>query len=388
MPITFRTSSKKPVNVFRHKDQPTLTADTLLQQSCHDEHKRSKQILQSSFLDIEDTCIRSHRNGFVGAAVYAYSNHHNLTLRPEDIWFSILTQLSFYINAHAESLRSSFVSHDGKKEVEAMAIGSLQTVNMGLLAVKLTKLMEKHIVDTGLRKWIMPDFSTTTETDRITAAVLMMGSMQKYFSFAMLLRCGIPSVMLLGSQDDWIKIRDRLDKFKQWGEEPALFADRLTTVLDYFVKSFDEPGSAAVQGFWSKIAHHVGGGSGPTYLSGWITAFCFWDAEGKRISTTRAEFVDEPVCRIGETTFSLVDSEDVPAGYASVPVKVDDNGTMYETRMVAGSVGYEAVSIDGARNTRSGAELDTVQPLSGWWMYEVNDGESNNSASIWPLIRI
>lgn len=42
---------------------------------------------------------------FLSSAVKAYSYHHHLVLRPEDVWFSILVQLNVYINEHAEELR-------------------------------------------------------------------------------------------------------------------------------------------------------------------------------------------------------------------------------------------------------------------------------------------
>jgi hypothetical protein len=48
----------------------------------------------------------------------------------------------------------------------------------------------------------MPTFSTTTVNDRTTAAILMMGSMQKYFSYTCCIECGIPSVTLLDERKD------------------------------------------------------------------------------------------------------------------------------------------------------------------------------------------
>ena len=126
--------------------------------------------------------------------------------------------------------------------------------------------MEKHIVELDFRKWVVPDFSTTEEVDRVTAAVLMMGSMQKYFSYRMTLICGIPSVTLLGNKEDWTKIRSRLDMLQRLGSQPQSFASLLVPVLDYFIRSFDNPTAPEVLTFWNKIAHHSGGGSGPQYV--------------------------------------------------------------------------------------------------------------------------
>lgn len=50
----------------------------------------------NSFIqDFFDTShISASENGFVWAVFHAYSHHHNLILRPKDVWFAILSQLS------------------------------------------------------------------------------------------------------------------------------------------------------------------------------------------------------------------------------------------------------------------------------------------------------
>jgi hypothetical protein len=44
-------------------------------------------------------------------------------------------------------------------------------------------LIAKNVVDPELRTWIMPDFSTTEESDSVVAAILMMGALQQYFEY-------------------------------------------------------------------------------------------------------------------------------------------------------------------------------------------------------------
>ncbi len=102
-----------------------LSAEALLKGSCPVEHTRCKSIIQSSFPSFStQPPIHSSANGFVRAVIAAYCDHHHLTIRPEDVWFAILTQLSFFVNAYGEELRSFFVSHDGRKELEVMDNGS------------------------------------------------------------------------------------------------------------------------------------------------------------------------------------------------------------------------------------------------------------------------
>ncbi|KAK7212803.1 hypothetical protein V2G26_019981 [Clonostachys chloroleuca] len=395
MPVTVYPASTTAVAW----KQPTGTSpEELFRSACSDDAQKCKMMIQSSFRDIASAHIHGSNNGFVYAAFQAYNHHYHLKVRPEDVWFSILVQLSFYINKHAEELRSQFVAHEGQKEIEIKEIGTIKTVDFGKLAVAMSRELEKHVVDAQLRDWIMPDFTTTQDNDKIVAAILMMGTLQKYFSYKMTMMCGIPSVTLQGEREDWTKLRDRLDKIANWGEEPAQFATRLKTVLDYFILSFDEPTSADVKEFWNKIAHYKSGGSGPTYLSGWMTSFCFWSAEGELIRNTG--FGSElAFCEIGNTTFLPVDTDDIPAGYASVPVKVDDNGTPYQTRMLAGSVGQQFTSsggpvthtdlrgnkIDPPNGETTG--LDTIEPVIGWWM-ETRTTRTNRLKCFGPLVLI
>lgn len=359
MPITLRTADR---GAEKWPWKNCTTSQELFQNSCRDDSRKSKQIIQSSFShSLTEGHVTSNSNGFVNALYSAYSRHHHLTIRPEDVWFSILNQLSFYINAHAEELRSLFVAHEGQKQLTVTAAGTIHTVDLGRLAVTMTEEIEKNVIDPELRKWMLPDFTTTTESDTVVAAILMMGSMQKYFSYSMCLLCGLPSVTLLGEREDWEKLLERLAKIPTFGKEPAKFASLLEPVLKRFVASFDEPTSPALREFWNQCAHHLGGGSGPTYLSGWVTAFCFWDEEGKRL--------DDPGrggnAVLDDVMFHIVDTDKIPRGYSSVPVKLDDNGVEYDTDMLAGMVGIHAGS-EG---------LDTIQPVSGWWMYEKVSGE-------------
>eukprot|EP00971_Amphidinium_carterae_P027835 548725-Amphidinium_carterae.1 len=46
--------------------------------------------------------------GLVSTIVDAYNNHHELVLRPDDLWQAIVTQFSFYVNANGEALRDRF----------------------------------------------------------------------------------------------------------------------------------------------------------------------------------------------------------------------------------------------------------------------------------------
>lgn len=366
MPITFQTSTQKP-SIWR--GDPAKTGEELLRYSCPDESSRCKKIFHSSFdkhPPNQSKHITPDRNGLVNALFHAYSGHHHLTIRPDDVWISILTQLNFYINAHAENLRSLFVAHEDREELVVIADedGTIVDVDVGKMAVQMTTLMQNFVNDEELQSWFLPSFTTTNDNDRIAAAVIMMGTLQKYFTYVMVTRCGVPSVTLLGERSDWINLLAKLDKIHGFGEEPRLFASLLKPVLEAFVASFDHPDAPQTKDFWSKSVHHDAG-SGYSHLSGWVTAFCFWNREGKSL-------YNQDGLKLSGSVFPRIDTKDIPPAFISVPVKVEDYaaGRFYDTFMVAGLVGIEATSTPSPSKPTQLA-LNSIRPYSGWWMYEV-----------------
>lgn len=356
------------------------------------------RLLQSSFDNGKiPPVLLARSNGFYDAVTEAYNQHHHLVIRPEDIWIAILTQFSFYVNAHAEELRGSFVSHKGKKELEIVYGGGNRfTVDYADFATRMTKLLDQNVVDPDLRTWILPSFSTTTENDIAVSAIIMMGTLKAYFDYKCRIICGIPSVTLLGEKADYEDILGRLDKLADYGKEPEQFASMLKRVLTYVIRSFDEPQGGTVKDFWTRILKwNRSSLSGGDYWTGWAVAFCFWDADGDRLAKFRgdsgwstdydARDEEEGPGLAADNTgeysggslsadFGLLptskelgrlNSDAEVAGFISVPVKIDDNGDVFMAEMLAGSVG---ISCSASEKTKSG--LDTLQPCLGWFMYE------------------
>lgn len=116
---------------------------------------------------------------------------------------------------------------------------------------------------------------------------------------------------------------------------------------------------------------------------------------------------DRPGCNLDGILYHRVDTDAIPLGWVGAPINVDDNGTEYKTMMVAGSMGLrvsssgenldhnqvlvcDPVKTDGSREVQNDTDReityqpyriteeealetgpDTLQPVIGWWMYEV-----------------
>lgn len=150
-------------------------------------------------------------------------------------------------------------------------------------------------------------------------------------------------------------------------------------VVKRFVKSFDEPTSPETISFWQPIAHRTGGGSGPTFYSGWITAFCFWDRHGNHVPSRGAniKYPEHRRCdrssiylRLDEAVYHQIESNDVSPGFSSVSVGLDDKGTIFDCLMVAGSVGMRCRS-SGEKLAGGERGFDTLAAQAGWWIFEI-----------------
>ncbi|KAI0514651.1 hypothetical protein F5B22DRAFT_226152 [Xylaria bambusicola] len=398
MPVTIKIAQHDANPVSGKSCHTGLTSEALLIGAAPAKRPEVGTIIQSSYPLGGDSnrAISPCDNRLVRTIFQAYTSHHHLILRPEDIWFAILTQFSFHVNANAEALRHKFVAHDGKVGlILRQYFDSLATIDYGDMCTNMTRLIEANITDPSLRAWIMPSWTTTTKEDVIVASVCMMGTLQRYFEYVFdACMCGIPTATLLGDRADWVDLASRVERLGEYGEEPQLFRDVLRPVVRGFVETFDNPADERVRDFWSRAIDHQRG-SGMNHLSGWITAFLIWDEEGKFRITKRLQdrakdaaqkaFAPDssaplslhPLSEIGWAGYR-VDLNQVPAGFVSVPVKLKNPETevMVDTQLLAGSVAMEALTSEPPQQESSdnGARY-TVKPVTGWWMYQVKGGE-------------
>jgi hypothetical protein len=287
MPVTFCPAANTKIEPYGAERTFGDRNSAWLFQKTYRDERPIVEHLQSSFGrgGSQPAPVTACNNGFVDTLVDAYSRHHALVIRPDDVWTCILTQFSLFVNGkgRAERLRHLFVAHEGKRKLTITTVGTRHSVDFGALAREMTEKIHENVVDPELRAWILPDFSTTTENDTVVASTIMMATLKAYFKYSMMLMCGLPRVTLLGTLDDWTRILHRVDKLVLYGPETTAWRNLLRPVLARFVKAF-EPGyadSAENLDFWQRVAHRESGGSGPTYLSGWITAFCAFGDSGQ-----------------------------------------------------------------------------------------------------------
>jgi len=354
---------------------------TYNRRTCKTEQPEKRRIIQSSFHELNPSSppIIPYGNGLVHGVIRAFEQDLHLVLRPDDIWLSILTQFSMFVNGNSEHLRRQFVAHEGKKELAIdIRPQPISDVDMGRFAQAMTQLIQENVVDPHLRELIMPNFSTTTDDDKSVAAIVMMGTLQSYFDYILRGGCGFPSVTLQGEKSDWEEILRKVQRLSKYGPQATEWTRLLIPIIQYMIASFTQPTSPDIKNFWLRACHAAGAdGSGSVRtLSGWITAFCFFTETGKRTY----QYTDEDLggfyegvsiaerkrLVLGDIVYPLIRSGSIPKGVVSVPVIVQDyaTGLEHKTTMVAGSVGMMPPTGE------DGGSLAKVQPKSGWWILE------------------
>lgn len=181
-----------------------------------------------------------------------------------------------------------------------------------------------------------------------------MDIMKHYFKYTMWLACGIPSVTLHGTSDDWERLLekaralDALDIGLDWWLETMIPV--LEKLLETYKGHVDED-------WWSRVMskyerYGSGGGAGTIVYSGWICAFFPYDLRGDVVRRRWNE--------------NEMKEEQVPKGLSECPFKIDDNGRESDNVLIAGSCAV-CLTEDGLG----------VQPCIGWMVKKSSRGTSS-----------
>lgn len=196
------------------------------------------RVVKSSF-DDESLCYMGEDNLFK-CMVNAYADHHPLVLSPDVVWLIIAQNFSNYVNKHSEEMRDLFVEHEGKMKI-------VVTEGNDVLGKSGTKGdWEKLLSDFtagvaantkgDVAEMLTADFTTTGVTERIASQITLMDAVETFFEWwNMTMACGIPSITLTGTPDDWRKVQAKARSLEKYGLEK--WSRQLDKVLAEFVKA-------------------------------------------------------------------------------------------------------------------------------------------------------
>jgi len=267
--------------------------------------------------------------GFFSAIIACYNNHWILKTSPDDWWNVIAKTVAQAIddNGDKEKVREFFIDHDEKKEIEII-VPHLATIDYSWLFDQFSTGIRENIKTPGYVDLMQANFSTTTPNQLISSQVMIMSSMQKYFTFSCGTRCGIPGVEMKGTKKDWEKLVDKteaLEKSLKAVIEDIELGDWFAKTANILKKLLDTYNGNPDKEWWSHIlSWNMTYGSGSrNWWSGWMIDFLM-AGEAQKIAHFKS-------------------------GIVSVPLKIFENGGPTDTGLlVAGTVGYDVKEVEGS----------------------------------------
>ncbi len=172
----------------------------------------------------------------VAAVHLAFMDHRPLVLSPDIIWLMICQAVANHLNAHAEELRPRFVRHQGRVQIDVIrndfVKGSPENPWPEVFAEFSTTIREHVGPALDL---LLPDFSTTGPVERSTTEIILLDAVQSYFQCVLHTRCGIPTITVEGTTEDWQTVAYRVEAFADWGL--GAWIEVLRPILRQFVRA-------------------------------------------------------------------------------------------------------------------------------------------------------
>lgn len=292
-------------------------------------------------------------HGLVNAVYFAFSEHRPLVLTPDALWITIAQGLAHHLTNHAEALRSNVVRHKGKITLEAATMELQEPQHWASIVQQWSDGISQHVRN-DLYQLMICDFSTTSPVIQTASQVVMMDAFQQYFNYELAFICGIPSITVKGSVNDWVKIRERVDVMANFHLD--WWTDRLKPICDGFIATVQGTPS---QRFWKHIysPKEMYGGD---CITGWLADLFPY----VKHPITDAPTVRNPILGIPRTNLTEKDglsSVKIPVGLSRAPFTLTSASTdeSKELEIVAGFVGV-----------RQQADNGQLEPEIGWAVVE------------------
>ena len=264
---------------------------------------------------------------------------------------------SYHVAANSEELRRKFVDFDGKKDLTVerldLTIGNIKTEDWRNIFESFVK-QAKQYVGNNLVETLKTDFTTTTVDSAAVGNLSIMSALKHYFEYHLVVfGCGIPSVTVEGTLDDWEKIYERLDylsKFdlKWWTNEiKPIIAEIIETKKGNINKDF-----------WRRMVriYELAEGKGTERMSfydrlhfdGWFAKFYPYDKYGETTSLDSISLGSRFYC-------DYLPSEilDIPF---TLTEKIGDHSVDHKCTLFGGFLGME-----------QNKETYALKPCIGWY---------------------
>ena len=342
--FTFQVDDVKPDKIGNHFSS---SPSTFLRQRIDKTNMKIDDFSHKQ--DVNTKILFSDINGLMGAAHFAYYNHYPLKISVSDFILMIAQGIAAHLDIHAEEVRPYFVNHEGKEKISIFRPdfrpqgGNDWSTVFGQFAEGVKERIKMDFYDI-----MVDDTSVATKLSKISSEIAIMDTFKHYFEYEVCCGCAMTEVTLVGSKDDWEKLRSKVHKLKEFNVDDRLqldwWLDRLVPLVDQIV---DQAVSRKIdRSFWSKIyqSHEKKGRFyyEPTpKVNGWLNVFNPYLLKSGRAAKTLAR-----------SNFENIDPDEFMNGVSKAPVTLKDLSTQkkYPMTVYGGFLGIK-VNEDGTIGT-------------------------------------
>jgi hypothetical protein len=268
------------------------------------------------------------QDSFFRGAIDAGAKRQHLIIHPQDVWITILKQLSFYMRKHKDDKEVAEVwdNLNGKWTPRFFSVIVAGTAHWVLDQFNLRSKAD------WMRDWVRPNFTTVFQQPRgiiansseeMLANALMMSLPSQSTEDLPAFPCknGFPSITLAGTQDDWKIILTKVDVLEKFGKEPKAYGLVLKVVLSRFVQTFDTPNDATIRLFWNDMITITARQNlciTTDIITGWVNAFHMWDPAGNLAIAAPFTSAEEQL-KLDDVTFPWRHCKDAPIANSHAP---------------------------------------------------------------------
>lgn len=170
-------------------------------------------------LSIEDADC--YHPGFFNYLAKAWSKHYGIVIKPDDIWYTILAELTSLISKTPKKFEYLFTKTPDNKQLILVPTNDVTSIDPELIIAELRGLVPVYVDS------FIPRFSTTTPESKLAMHVAFCDMISPYYNYGTFL-CGYPYAKILGTAEDWGLLVINLIELKR------ILAPTITDYPDYF----------------------------------------------------------------------------------------------------------------------------------------------------------
>ena len=225
----------------------------------------------------------------LGGYLKAYQDHRPVTISPDIMWLLISQGFAQHVNNNAEKLRSMFVDFEGQETLVVRR--NVTEINLAdfpwegvfpEFAQQIGSYTGHDLINT-----LTCNFSTSTPTSSVASQITVMEAMKNYFEYKVfMIGCGLPSVTIEGTIEDWEKILEKLDFIEKY--DLKWWTSELKPVIE---KIIETKSGKLDKEFWMDMVrfHREGIYGSLNDIDGWLVKFYPYSTVGTRMNLKKIE---------------------------------------------------------------------------------------------------